>query len=97
MCFQNHATRFHYSDTHLLQYGNIGVKILYAAVLRDVFGFPPLETRVGKITWIIMGECYDSNNFARCRNAKFYTQYRFTGPAPSSSPLLFRKSAISAP
>jgi len=41
-----------------LLYGNIGVKILYAAVLRDVFGFPPLETRVGKITWIIMVPVY---------------------------------------
>jgi hypothetical protein len=52
------------------QYGNIGVKILYAAVLRDIFRFPPLETKVGKITWIIMSEYYDNSEYFKPRNAK---------------------------
>ncbi|KAI3129358.1 transcriptional regulator family: Fungal Specific TF [Penicillium roqueforti] len=32
-------------------YGNIGVKIVYNNVLMDIFGMPPLNTRVGKIVY----------------------------------------------
>ncbi|OQE37964.1 hypothetical protein PENCOP_c009G02656 [Penicillium coprophilum] len=32
-------------------YGNIGVKIVYNNILMDIFGFPPLDTRVGKIVY----------------------------------------------
>ncbi|KAK5121581.1 hypothetical protein LTR85_004753 [Meristemomyces frigidus] len=35
-----------------LLYGNIGVKVLYAAVLRDVFGFPSLDKKKGKYIWV---------------------------------------------
>lgn len=35
-----------------LLYGNIGVKVLYAVIFRDIFKFPPLDTKVGKLTWI---------------------------------------------
>lgn len=35
-----------------LLYGNIGIKVFYSAVLRDVFHFPPLESRLGKYLWI---------------------------------------------
>jgi hypothetical protein len=39
-----------------LLYGNIGVKVFYAAVLRDVCGFPPLDHRTGKLVWAVLGE-----------------------------------------
>ncbi|KAJ5185611.1 Amino acid transporter transmembrane [Penicillium cf. griseofulvum] len=32
-------------------YGNIGVKIVYNNILMDIFGLPPLNTRVGKIVY----------------------------------------------
>ena len=32
-------------------YGNIGIKIIYASVLQDVFGAPPLDRKMGKILW----------------------------------------------
>ncbi|EME87866.1 uncharacterized protein MYCFIDRAFT_159061 [Pseudocercospora fijiensis CIRAD86] len=41
-----------------LLYGNIGVKVFYAAVLRDVFRFPPLDERKGKIVWIALVPIY---------------------------------------
>lgn len=39
-----------------LLYGNIGVKVFYAAVLRDVFKFPPLDKKLGKWLWIAIGK-----------------------------------------
>ena len=39
-----------------LLYGNIGVKVLYAAVFRDVFHLPPLDQKLGKIIWIGLGK-----------------------------------------
>jgi len=41
-----------------LLYGNIGVKVFYAAVLRDVFKFPPLNVRSGKIVWVFFIPIY---------------------------------------
>ncbi|KAJ5083595.1 hypothetical protein N7456_013022 [Penicillium angulare] len=35
-----------------LLYGNIGIKILYSSVLRDVFHFPPLDSKLGKWLWV---------------------------------------------
>ncbi|TKA78921.1 hypothetical protein B0A55_03921 [Friedmanniomyces simplex] len=35
-----------------LLYGNIGVKVIYATVLRDMFNFPALDKKKGKIHWI---------------------------------------------
>ena len=35
-----------------LLYGNIGVKVFYSAVMRDVFRFPPLDNRTGKWLWV---------------------------------------------
>lgn len=38
-----------------LLYGNIGIKVFYAAVMRDVFRFPPLDDKKGKYIWILFG------------------------------------------
>ena len=38
-----------------LLYGNIGIKVFYAAVLRDVFRFPPLDEKKGKWIWVAVG------------------------------------------
>jgi hypothetical protein len=38
-----------------LLYGNIGIKVFYSAVLRDVFRFPPLDKTKGKWTWVALG------------------------------------------
>jgi len=35
-----------------LLYGNIGLKVIYNAVLMDIFGFPDLGKRSGKILWV---------------------------------------------
>jgi hypothetical protein len=35
-----------------LLYGNIGIKVFYSSVLRDVFHFPPLDSRIGKWLWV---------------------------------------------
>jgi hypothetical protein len=39
-----------------LLYGNIGIKIFYSAVMRDVFKLPPLESKRGKILWVALGK-----------------------------------------
>lgn len=39
-----------------LLYGNIGVKVFYAAVLRDIFHFPPLGDKKGRLVWIALGK-----------------------------------------
>ena len=39
-----------------LLYGNIGVKVFYSAVLRDVFRLPPLSTKTGKWLWVGLGK-----------------------------------------
>lgn len=39
-------------------YGNIGVKVFYAAVLRDVFRFPPLDHKTGKWIWVAVIPVY---------------------------------------
>jgi len=39
-----------------LLYGNIGIKVIYAAVFRDLFHFPGLETKKGKLIWVFFGE-----------------------------------------
>jgi hypothetical protein len=40
-----------------LLYGNIGIKVIYATVLRDIFGFPGLDKKKGKIIWVGIGMC----------------------------------------
>jgi hypothetical protein len=39
-----------------LLYGNIGIKIFYSAVLRDVFRLPPLDNKIGKWIWVALGK-----------------------------------------
>ncbi|KAJ5811580.1 hypothetical protein N7474_007881 [Penicillium riverlandense] len=41
-----------------LLYGNIGIKIFYSAVLRDVFHLPPLDHRLGKWLWVALVPIY---------------------------------------
>ncbi|KAJ5098129.1 hypothetical protein N7532_005130 [Penicillium argentinense] len=41
-----------------LLYGNIGIKVLYSAILRDVFHFPPLDSRLGKWIWVALVPTY---------------------------------------
>jgi hypothetical protein len=38
-----------------LLYGNIGIKVLYSAVFRDVFKLPPLDKKMGKLIWVALG------------------------------------------
>lgn len=39
-------------------YGNIGVKVLYNSIFVELFRFPPLTTRGGKIAWVIFIPIY---------------------------------------
>jgi hypothetical protein len=39
-----------------LLYGNIGVKVFYSSVLRDVFRFPPLDKKTGKWIWVAISK-----------------------------------------
>ncbi|PWY81746.1 hypothetical protein BO94DRAFT_536947 [Aspergillus sclerotioniger CBS 115572] len=41
-----------------LLYGNIGIKVFYSSVLRDVFHMPPLDHRTGKFIWIALVPIY---------------------------------------
>ncbi len=41
-----------------LLYGNIGVKVFYSAVLRDVFHLPPLDKKAGKWLWVAVVPIY---------------------------------------
>lgn len=42
-------------------YGNIGIKVLYAVVLRDIFNLPALEESKGKRFWMALGESDTQN------------------------------------
>ncbi|KAI6839670.1 oligopeptide transporter protein [Hortaea werneckii] len=35
-----------------LLYGNIGIKVFYASVFRDLLHFPPLDKKIGKWIWV---------------------------------------------
>lgn len=48
-----------------LLYGNIGVKVFYAAVLRDVFNFPGLDEKKGKWIWVGLGMFFKSVNVSK--------------------------------
>lgn len=39
-----------------LLYGNIGIKVFYSSVLRDVFNFPTLDSKIGKWLWVGIGK-----------------------------------------
>ncbi|KAK3671610.1 hypothetical protein LTR78_008533 [Recurvomyces mirabilis] len=41
-----------------LLYGNIGIKVIYATVLRDIFRFPSLDKKMGKIIWVVLIPIY---------------------------------------
>ncbi|KAJ5356758.1 Amino acid transporter transmembrane [Penicillium concentricum] len=41
-----------------LLYGNIGIKVFYNVVLRDIFHFPDLNSRTGKLLWIGLAPAY---------------------------------------
>lgn len=46
-----------------LLYGNIGAKVFYAAVLRDIFHLPALNDRTGKWIWVALVPIYWSLAF----------------------------------
>ena len=35
-------------------YGNIGIKVFYNNALMDMFKAPPLTTKMGKISWVLI-------------------------------------------
>jgi len=39
-------------------YGNIGIKVIYNNVFIELFGFPSLTTKRGKVIWCLMVPCY---------------------------------------
>jgi hypothetical protein len=39
-----------------LLYGNIGIKVFYSAVLRDIFRLPALDQKLGKVLWVAIGK-----------------------------------------
>lgn len=44
-------------------YGNIGVKVLYNSIFVELFRFPPLTTKGGKIAWVVFIPIYWSIAF----------------------------------
>lgn len=38
-----------------LLYGNIGIKVFYSAVCRDILKMPPLDAKRGKLLWVAIG------------------------------------------
>ena len=41
-----------------LLYGNIGIKVLYTNIFMDLFGFPSLAQKSGKLIWIVFVPIY---------------------------------------
>ncbi|RAL13124.1 uncharacterized protein BO97DRAFT_450505 [Aspergillus homomorphus CBS 101889] len=41
-----------------LLYGNVGIKVFYSSVLRDIFHMPPLDHRTGKYIWVALVPIY---------------------------------------
>ena len=44
-------------------YGNIGIKVLYANVLEELFGFPAMVSRKGRYVWTVIVVIYWSIAF----------------------------------
>ncbi|KAI9694370.1 MAG: hypothetical protein M1820_008970 [Bogoriella megaspora] len=73
-------------------YGNIGIKVLYANVGRDVFRFPPLESKKGKLIFIPFVPIYwalafivtlsipQFSNFSSLVGAACILQFTYTFP-----------------
>ena len=49
-----------------LLYGNIGIKVFYNAVCVEIFGFPELSKRSGKLLWIAAVPLYWGFAFSMC-------------------------------
>ncbi|KAJ5178371.1 Amino acid transporter transmembrane [Penicillium coprophilum] len=75
-----------------LLYGNIGIKVFYNVVLRDVFHLPDLNSRTGKFIWIGLAPAYwalawvfaaaipQISNLASFVGAACILQFSFTFP-----------------
>lgn len=85
-----------------LLYGNIGIKVFYSAVLRDVFRLPPLNHKYGKLLWVALGKLSSpskitlevddvDSSFALLQSAANSVQSQSTGLSRGSSQLLSRK------
>ncbi|KAI9852675.1 MAG: hypothetical protein M1838_006132 [Thelocarpon superellum] len=73
-------------------YGNIGIKVLYANVGRELLHFPPLESRGGKMIWIGLVPLYwilafvvgsaipQISNFSSLVGAACILQFTYTFP-----------------
>ena len=46
-----------------LLYGNVGLKVIYNNVLMELFKFPSLGTRSGKLTWVVVVPVYWATAF----------------------------------
>lgn len=74
-------------------YGNIGIKVIYNNVLIDIFNFPPLTTKKGKLAWVVIvplfwsvafilaGAIPDFNGLTAFTAALFFVQFTYTFPA----------------
>jgi hypothetical protein len=47
-------------------YGNIGIKVVYVEVLQEIFNFPSLTTKFGKLLWIGLVPAYWAIAFVVC-------------------------------
>ena len=73
-------------------YGNIGIKVLYANVGRELLKFPPLESHKGKLLWIVIVPVYwilafvvgaaipQISNFSSLVGATCILQFTYTFP-----------------
>jgi hypothetical protein len=52
-----------YLTSYLVMYMNIGLKTVYVEVFEEIFHFPELITKRGRIMWTIMGPIYWSFAF----------------------------------
>ena len=77
-----------------LLYGNIGIKVFYASVLRDVFHMPPLDHRVGKYAWVVIGK--HDHHYSR-NNKLISVKSQSIGVSLSSSLVPFLRLPTSRP
>jgi len=89
-----------------LLYGNIGLKVIYSSIFMDLFGFPALSTRAGKLIWVVLIPIYwglafvigaaipQIANLASLMSALCVIQFSYTFPPIIYAGFLIKRDAM---
>ncbi|EHK97262.1 putative N amino acid transport system protein [Glarea lozoyensis 74030] len=87
-------------------YGNIGIKVMYVEVLQELFHFPPLTTKRGKLIWVALVPAYWALAWVVCAAVPQFSyitgliaavcilQFTYTFPAILAFGFQIRKDAM---